>query len=214
MVEVKICGLNTAPTLAAAISGGAKYLGFVFYPPSPRNINISDFARLASAVPPNVKRVGLFVDANDDFIARMIASARLDMLQLHGAETPDRVTAVKKHFKLRVMKAIKVSSRADLRQAKRYEAVTDYLLFDAKAPKKMRSALPGGNALTFDWHLLNGINWSKPWMLSGGLNADNVAKAIQVTGARMVDVSSGVEENPGTKSRERISEFLKAVSAI
>ena len=112
------------------------------------------------------------------------------------------------------MKAIKVSSSADLRQAKRYEAVSDYLLFDAKAPKKMRSALPGGNALTFDWQLLNGKNWSKPWMLSGGLNADNVAKAIQVTGARIVDVSSGVEENPGTKSRERISEFLKTVSAI
>ncbi len=189
-------------------------MGFVFYPPSPRNINITDFARLASEIPANVKRVGLFVDANDDFIARMIASARLDMLQLHGAETPDRVTAVKKNFKLRVMKAIKVSSSADLRQAKRYEAVSDYLLFDAKAPKKMRSALPGGNALTFDWQLLNGKNWSKPWMLSGGLNADNVAKAIQVTGARIVDVSSGVEENPGTKSRERISEFLKTVSAI
>ena len=214
MVEVKICGLSTAPTLAAAISEGAKYLGVVFYPPSPRNINITDFARLASEIPANVKRVGLFVDANDDFIARMIASARLDMLQLHGAETPDRVTAVKKNFKLRVMKAIKVYNSADIRQAKGYEAVSDYLLFDAKAPKKMRSALPGGNALTFDWQLLNGKNWSKPWMLSGCLNADNVAKAIQVTGARIVDVSSGVEENPGTKSRERISEFLKTVSAI
>ena len=213
-VEVKICGLNTAPTVAAAIAGDARYVGFVFYPPSPRGITAPEFARLAAAVPPGVIRVGLFVDAEDDFIAEKLDAARLDLLQLHGAESPARVAAIRARFRIAVMKAIKVAGPADIDAARPYEAVADRLLFDAKPPKSMRSPLPGGNALAFDWRLLRGARWSRPWMLSGGLDADNVAEAIGVSGATAVDVSSGVEDKPGRKSAARIAAFLKAVAEI
>ena len=213
-VEVKICGLNTAPAVAAAIAGGARYVGFVFYPPSPRSLTAPEFARLAVAVPPGVIRVGLFVDADDDVIAEKAAAGRLDLLQLHGAESPVRVAAIRERFDIAVMKAIKVAGAADIDAARPYEAVADRLLFDAKPPKSMRAALPGGNALAFDWRLLRGARWSLPWMLSGGLDADNVAEAIGVSGTAAVDVSSGVEDQPGRKSAARIAAFLRTVAEI
>ena len=213
-VEVKICGLSTTPTVAAAVAGGARYVGFVFYPPSPRSITAPELARLVVEVPPGVTKVGLFVDAEDDFIAEQLAAAALDLLQLHGAESPDRVAAIRERFDVPIMKAIKIAEAADLDAARAYEAVADRLLFDAKPPKSMRSALPGGNALAFDWRLLRGARWSRPWMLSGGLDADNVAEAVSVSGATAVDVSSGVENAPGRKNTSRIAAFLKAVALI
>ena len=213
-VDAKICGLNTTETVAAAVTGGARYVGFVFYPPSPRSIDAPRAAQLATGVPVGVTKVGLFVDPDDAYIAEMTGAAALDLLQLHGAESPERVAAIRDRFGLAVMKAIKVAEPADIDAAHTYEPVADRLLFDAKAPKSMRSALPGGNALVFDWQLLRGARWRLPWMLSGGLDSGNVAEAVQISGASAVDVSSGVESSPGHKDCTRIAAFLNAVAEI
>lgn len=213
-VKAKICGLNHPAAVAAAVAGGASHVGFVFYPPSPRSIDPLKAASLAAAVPEGIVKVGLFVDASDEDIARTLAEATLDVLQLHGDETPKRVKDVRRKFGKPVMKALKVASAADIAAADEYLPAVDWLLFDAKPPPEMKGALPGGNAISFDWSLIAGRGWSKPWMLSGGLNVRNLADAVRTTGAKTVDVSSGVEDSPGRKNPEKIAAFLKLAASL
>lgn len=210
-LESKICGVSNQAAVAAAAAGGARWIGFVFFPPSPRAVTVEQAAALASEVPPGLGRVGLFVDPDDATLAAFTMQVALDLLQLHGRETPERVAAIRAGFGLPVMKAIKVGSAEDVEAARAYEEVCDLLLFDAKAPG---AALPGGTGQSFDWTLLAGRRWSKPWMLSGGLDAANVAEAARVTGAAIVDVSSGVESAPGRKDPAAIRAFLDAVRRL
>ena len=212
-IRAKICGLNDPVAVRAAVDGGAAFIGLVFYPPSPRAVTPDQAAVLAALVPAGVGKVGLFVDADDDAIDAVLARAPLDMLQLHGSESPERVAGLRVRTGLKVMKVIKVAGPADLEPAPNWYDVADWLMFDARPPKDMKNALPGGNALAFDWLLLKNWDFPLPWMLAGGLNAGNVAEAVRLSGARYVDTSSGVEDKPGVKSPDRIREFLKAVAA-
>lgn len=213
-VTAKICGINDPEALRAAVNGGASHVGFVFYPPSPRSLRPGEAMALAASVPERVQKVGLFVDAKDDEIDRTLFMVRLDILQLHGEEGPDRVRDLKARTGKKVMKVIKVSEPDDLRRAEPYLRIADWLMFDAKPPKDMANALPGGNAVSFDWRILSGRTWPLPWMLAGGLNAGNVADAVQLSGATVVDTSSGVEDAPGRKNSDKIRDFLKAVAAL
>ena len=213
-VAAKICGVKDRAALDAAVAGGAAYVGFVFFPRSPRNVTAADVGALAAALPGNVTAVALAVDPDDALIDAILAGAPdIAMFQLHGAETPARVAEVRARTGKRAMKAIKVSEAADLDAAQPYLEAADMLLFDAKPPADMKNALPGGNAVSFDWRILAGRSWPRPWMLSGGLDAENVADAIRISGAPALDVSSGVESAPGVKDPARISAFLKAVAA-
>jgi phosphoribosylanthranilate isomerase len=213
-VRAKICGLNSSAAVAAALAGGASHLGFVFYPPSPRAVTPAEAAALAAPVQGVIQRVGLFVDPDDAVVASVLAQLPLDLLQLHGSESPARLAALKARFGRPVMKAIKIGAAGDVEQAAAYLGSADWLLFDARPPARMKGALPGGNAVSFDWQWLAGRGWPLPWMLSGGLHADNVAAAVAITGAVMVDVSSGVEDAPGRKNPDRIAAFLAAVRAL
>ena len=213
-VRAKICGINSREALDAAVAGGASFVGFVFYPPSPRALAPAAAGELAAAVPRTVGKLGLFVDDPDERIAEVLAKAPLDMLQLHGQETPARVAAIRRHFGLPVMKAVKVAGADDLAAADGYVGVADWLLFDAKPPKEMTGALPGGNALAFDWQLLAGRAWPSPWMLSGGLTPENLGEAVRISGARVVDVSSGVEAAPGQKDPAKIAAFLAEAARL
>jgi len=213
-VEVKICGLSEPASLASALAGGARFVGFVFYPPSPRHLSIERAAELARSVPAGIVRVGVVVDPTDEFLARLLDKAPLDMLQLHGKETPERVQTIKDRFRVRAMKAIPVASEADPNAAKRYLGVADWLMFDAKPPKEKSDAMPGGNALAFDWRILRALRWPLPWMLSGGLDPDNLAAAATVSRAAAVDVSSGVESAPGVKDPAKIRLFLARAKAL
>jgi phosphoribosylanthranilate isomerase len=211
-IRVKICGLRTYADVAAAASAGASYVGFVFYPKSPRNVSFQEAAALAVDVPMGVAKVALVVNADDAFLDGLTAAVPLDMLQLHGSETPTRVAEVKARYGLPVMKAVGIADASDLAQIDAYAAVADQLLIDAKPPKN--ADLPGGNGLAFDWTLLAGRKyWTVPWMLAGGLTADNVAEAVRRTGATQVDVSSGVEGLVGVKDAGLISAFLAAAQA-
>jgi phosphoribosylanthranilate isomerase len=213
-VKAKICGLDSSAAVAAALAGGASHLGFVFYPPSPRAVTPAEAAALAGPVPAGTGRVGLFVDPDDAAVAAVLAHLPLDLLQLHGSEPPARMAALKARFGRPVMKAIKIGVAADIEHASAYLGAADWLLFDARPPAQMKGALPGGNAVSFDWQWLAGRRWPLPWMLSGGLHAGNVATAVAITGAVMVDVSSGVEDAPGRKNADKIAAFLAAVRAL
>ncbi len=212
-VVTKICGLSSEVAVAASVEGGAAYLGFVFYPPSPRAVTPARAAALCAAVPSGVQRVGLFVDAADDLIRAVLDLAPIDILQFHGHESPDRVADVKLRFHRPVMKAIAVAAPEEVLAAARYEEIADMLLFDAKPPRRV-DALPGGNGLVFDWHLIAGHKWRLPWMLSGGLTAALLPEAVRVSGAGAVDVSSGVERRPGDKDPARIREFLAVARSL
>ncbi len=207
---VKICGLSTPETLQAAIEAGVDYVGFVFFERSPRYVSVETAAHLRALMPPAVTPVALLVDAQDAFIDTMIEKVQPGLLQLHGHETPERVAAIKTRTGLPVMKVLSIATADDVAATALYENVADLLMFDAKPPKSMPNALPGGNALSFDWSLIADISLSVPWMLSGGLNPDNVAEAIIRTGASMVDVSSGVESAPGQKDVARMRDFIQA----
>ncbi len=213
-LKAKICGINSPDALEAAVDGGAGYVGFVFYAPSPRFIEPVQAVMIAAPAPSTVKKVGLFVDAEDSAIGATLDACPLDILQFHGDESPERVRGAKETFGLPVIKAIKIAGPDDLFRAGDYLGSADMLLFDAKPPDDMEGALPGGNALAFDWELLAGAQWPCPWLLSGGLNTDNVAEAVEITGTAMVDVSSGVEDAPGHKDPERITAFLETVAKI
>lgn len=213
-VIAKICGLKTPEAVNAAVEGGAGLVGFVFYARSPRSTDPANVKRLGALVPPRVKKVGLIVDETDDRIAEILAGCDLDVLQLHGHETTQRVAEIRAKFGKPVIKVISVSAAEDLAPVTSYEPLVDYLMFDAKPPKSMVGALPGGNALSFDWTLLSGRSFAKPWLLAGGLNPDNLAEAVRLTGAPMVDVSSGVEDRPGEKNLSKIKAFLEAVKRL
>lgn len=207
-VRVKICGLRTVEDVAAVARAGAGYAGFVFFPKSPRDVSIDQARALAVMAPEGLCKVGLVVNPSDEALAAILADVPLDMIQLHGGESPERVAEVQARFGLPVMKAVGVADAEDLQALARYEAVADQVLVDAKPPKT--ADLPGGNGLAFDWRLIAGRRWSKPWMLAGGLSPDNVAQAVAMTGAAQVDVSSGVEAAPGQKDPARISDFVAA----
>ena len=213
-LEVKICGLDRPESVAAAAAAGADYAGFVFYPRSPRNLSPARAAELIGLVPEGVVRVGLFVDPGDEQIDRVLEAASLDLLQLHGGETPDRVGEIKERTRLPVMKVISVAAAADLERADDFRGIADRFLFDTKPPTDMTDALPGGNALMFDWRLLSERRIEAPWMLAGGLTDRNVAEAIQISGAGAVDVSSGVEDRPGVKNVDKIQRFIGAVRSV
>jgi phosphoribosylanthranilate isomerase len=208
-IRVKICGLKSPQDVRAAAESGAAYVGFVFFPKSPRNISVEEAARIALEVPVGLCKVALTVNADDAMLDALTSAVPLDMLQLHGSESPERVAAVKARYGLPVMKAIGVADAEDLAQIDLYAQVADQLLIDAKPPKG--ADLPGGNGLAFDWRLLAGRKyWQCPWMLAGGLTPDNVAEAIRMTGARQVDVSSGVESAPGQKDADLVARFTAA----
>jgi phosphoribosylanthranilate isomerase len=210
-IRVKICGLREAAHVAAAVGAGVNYLGFVFFARSPRNLSLPQARDLALAVPPGIAKVALTVDAEDAFLEALLAEVPLDMLQLHGRESPERVAALRARTGLPVMKAVGVATEADLPALDIYARVADQILVDAKpAPG---AALPGGNGLAFDWKLLTRRRWPCPWMLAGGLTAENVAQAIYLTGAKQVDVSSGVEVAPGVKDAALIAAFIAAARA-
>ncbi len=213
-IEVKICGVNSPAALGAAVAGGADYLGFIFYPPSPRYVTPGRARAIAAAAPESLTKVGVVVDLDDGALAAILDGAPLDMLQLHGRESPQRVAEIRARFALPVMKAVKIAGADDVAAAEAFCGAADRLLFDAKPPKDMAGALPGGNALALDWRLLAGAAWPIPWMLSGGLDADNLAEAVRVSGARALDVSSGVEDAPGAKSPDKIRAFLTAAKAL
>ncbi|MEE9452758.1 MAG: phosphoribosylanthranilate isomerase [Paracoccaceae bacterium] len=207
-MQVKICGLKTHQSVAAAVDAGAAYLGFMFFPKSPRNIDMKTAAELVEAVPAGICKVALVVNANDHALDALLAVVPVDMLQLHGAESPERVAGIKQRFGLPVMKAVGISDESDLPKLDEYARVADQLLVDAKPPKGY--GLPGGNGLTFDWRLIANQTWQVPWMLAGGLTPGNVAEAVHLTNAGMVDVSSGVESAAGVKDLDKIAAFVKA----
>ena len=208
---IKICGLTTEAALDAALDAGADMVGFVFFPPSPRNISYPTAQALSARVKGRALKVSLTVNATDDEFAALIAALQPDLLQLHGHESPERVSEIKAKFGIPVMKAIGVSSADDLAAVARYEPVVDRILFDAKPPKD--STRPGGNGLAFDWELIAHVKVSKPWMLSGGLTPENVAEALRATHAQGLDVSSGVESSPGVKDLAKIAAFLSNARA-
>jgi len=205
-VDVKICGLSTAETVDAAVAAGARWVGFATYPKSPRHVDTPTLKALGARVPRHVGRVVFFVDADDALLDERLATGVVDLLQLHGAETPERVAAIKARTAKPVMKVIKITEAADVeRGIAAYAPVADRLMFESDG-----GILPGGNAKAFDWTILSGRQVPQPWLLAGGLNPDNVAEAVRVTGAKAVDVSSGVETSRGVKSVELIRAFISA----
>jgi phosphoribosylanthranilate isomerase len=205
---VKICGLSTAPALETALRAGVDIVGFVFFAKSPRHVGFEAARALGGRARGRARIAALSVDADDDALARIVDALAPDILQLHGRETPARVEEIGRRFACATMKAVGVASPADLAAAERYDGVADFLLIDAKPPKD--AALPGGNGLPFDWRLAGGFSPGTPWLLSGGLDPGNVARAIALTGARGVDVSTGVESAPGVKDEGKIAAFVAA----
>jgi phosphoribosylanthranilate isomerase len=208
---IKICGLSTPESIAAALDNGADMIGFIFFPKSPRNVSVAQAAALRQAALGRAKAVAVSVDATDGELENVVLNIKPDILQLHGHETPGRVTAVKARFGLPVMKAISIRERADLDQIAPFIGIADKFLLDAKAPKG--SELPGGNGVSFDWTLLSALDPGLDYMLSGGLNAGNVAEAMRVAHAPGLDVSSGVECVPGVKDIGLMNKFFAAVAA-
>lgn len=209
-VRVKFCGLTDPADIPAAILAGAAYLGFVFYPKSPRHLGLREAGLMAGSVPQGLTRVALTVNADDAQLDALLAAVPIDMLQLHGSETPLRVAEVRERYGLPVMKAVGVQGPEDLAAIDEHARAADQLLIDARPPEG--ADLPGGNGLAFDWRLIAGRRWAVPWMLAGGLTPGNVAEALRATGATQVDVSSGVESAPGVKDPERIAAFGAAAA--
>jgi phosphoribosylanthranilate isomerase len=208
-IEIKICGLKAPEALDVALEAGADFVGFVFFAPSPRHLGFEAARVLGERVRGRARKVALSVDADNDWIAASIEALKPDLLQLHGRESPERVAAVRTRFRLPVMKALPIERRADLSPIRMYAKVADRLIFDARAPRK--ATRPGGLGKSFDWRLLENVDPGVPFMLSGGLDAGNVAEALQITRARGVDVSSGVERAPGEKDPDKIRAFVRAV---
>jgi len=208
---VKICGLSTAEALDVALDAGADMVGFVFFLPSPRHVSLEAVRPLGLRAHGRAQKVALTVDATDDTLAAIVDALAPDMLQLHGRESPERVAAVKARFGVPVMKALPIAGRDDLAPIRDYRNVADRLLFDARAPRE--ATRPGGLGKAFDWHLLENLDRGLAFMLSGGLDADNVAEALGITHARAVDVSSGVERAPGEKDPDKIRAFIRAARA-
>ncbi|OAN70793.1 N-(5'-phosphoribosyl)anthranilate isomerase [Jannaschia sp. EhC01] len=211
-VSIKYCGLSRPQDVVAAAEAGARYVGFVFFPKSPRNVTVAQARALALEVPLGIAKVALVVNADDATLDEIVENVPLDMLQLHGSESPARVTDIRARYGLPVMKAIGVAEAADLAAIDTYAEVADQLLIDTKKPKD--ADRPGGNGLSFDWGLLAGRKyWTVPWMLAGGLTQDNVAEAVRITGAKQVDLSSAIESAPGVKDAGLMHAFAQAVRA-
>ncbi|NEX47879.1 phosphoribosylanthranilate isomerase [Pseudotabrizicola algicola] len=210
-IRVKVCGLRTVADVAAVAAAGAAYAGFVFFPKSPRHLSVEQARELALAAPVGLAKVALVVDADDAALDAITEAMPLDMLQLHGHESPDRVAEIRARYGLPVMKAVGVADEGDLAALLDYSLVADQILVDAKPPKS--ADLPGGNGLVFDWRLVAQRRWLRPWMLAGGLTPQNVAEAIRLTNARQVDVSSGVESSPGVKDAAKVAAFVAATRA-
>lgn len=210
MSDVKICGVCDADALNAAVTAGARYVGFVFYEPSPRYIKPEDAKLLVQSVPQSVRSVGLFVDPANETLKEILAVVPLDMIQLHGSETPERVQEIKTLSGKPVIKAIRVANKYDLEGVEAYEAVADWLLFDSKPAD---AELPGGTGQSFDWNVLKGRTFARRWMLSGGLNEDNIDDALAALDPKVVDVSSGVEREPGRKDPQKIKNFINRVKS-
>ena len=206
MTDVKICGLSTPETLTTAIEGGAKFIGLVFHPDSPRHVDIEVARYLAKSVPDSVEVAGLFVNPNDPTLMEVLTEVPLSMIQLHGGEAPTRVREVKELTGLPVIKAIPIEDRGDIMRAELYEGIADWILFDAKGEE-----LPGGNGRPFDWTILEGYSGGTPWMLAGGLTPENVGDALKILSPSAVDVSSGVESSKGMKDSGKIRAFIEAV---
>mgnify|MGYP001794004977 CR=1 FL=1 len=206
--KVKICGLTDQRALDACVAAGVAYVGIIFFPKSPRNLTLAAAAALAGAVPPGIAKVALTVNMADADLDALLGAVPIDILQLHGGETPERVAEAKARSGLPVMKAVGIAGADDLSALETYAAVADMLLVDAKPPKD--ADLPGGNGLAFDWRLIAGRRWPVPWMLAGGLTAETVGEALRLTGAPQVDVSSGVESAPGVKDPALIARFVAA----
>ena len=211
-IQTKICGLTTPAAVETAIGGGASHIGYIFFAKSPRNISPDDAAVLADIARDKVIQTVVTVDADNAFLDEIVNKVSPNLLQLHGSETPERVGEIKSRFNLPVMKAFSISEAQDLENAKAYEGIADQFLFDAKPPKD--ADLPGGNGISFDWNLLRDFTSSTPYMLSGGLDADNVEEAILRSGATAIDISSGVESSPGIKDIAKIETLLKIVSDL
>ncbi len=209
--KAKICGVTNRAAVDAAVQGGADFIGFVFFPPSPRHVTPQVAAELSKALPTHVKTVAVLVDVSNEELTQILAHFRPDFLQLHGHESKERVKELREISGIAVMKAISVRSSDDIANGATYSDVADMLLFDAKAPST--SPLPGGNGISFDWTLLKTRQFSVPWMLSGGLNIENVRQAMRISGATMVDVSSAVESEPGVKDEGLVKLFLEKVKA-
>ena len=210
-LDIKICGLKTPAALDAALAGGASHVGFIFFPKSPRNVTPAEAGALRQVANGRAKAVAVTVDAGDDFLDEVVAVLKPDMLQLHGAESPARVAEVKARYALPVMKAFAVREAVDLAAIQPYRGIADRFLFDAKAPAN--SELPGGNGIAFDWQVLEALDASVDYMLSGGLNAANIGKALRLAQPPGIDVSSGVESAPGVKDPALIEQFFRAVRA-
>ncbi|WP_374382526.1 phosphoribosylanthranilate isomerase [Dongia sp.] len=208
-IEVKICGVKTKQALTAAARSGAAYIGFNFYRPSPRYVTPEQAAVLARHMPPGTKAVAVTADADDTLFEEIIRHFRPDFIQLHGSESPQRAAELRAKWKIQIIRAVPIDSAASLEAVKTHEETADYFLFDAAPPKG--AILPGGNAARFDWKLLQGQSFPKPWFLSGGLRADNVREAIALSGAMRVDLSSGVERSPGEKDPALIDELLRTL---
>ena len=208
MAQVKICGLRSVADVQAVAAAGAAFFGLNFFPPSPRYVSLSLARDLALAAPVGLAKVALTVDADDAVLDALVEAMPLDMLQLHGHETPDRVAAVRARYGLPVMKVLGVRDEGDLADLMDFSTVADQIMIDAKAPKG--AVLPGGNGVPFDWRLVAGRRWLRPWMLAGGLTPDNVAEAVRLTGVQQVDVSSGVESAPGVKDYAKVAAFVTA----
>ena len=213
-LDVKICGVTTPETAAALSKAGARLAGLNFYPKSSRSVTPEQAARIAAAIAPGVAKVGLFVDPDDAEIDAVLKAVPLDLLQLHGDESPERVAALKARFERPVMKVLKIARKEDLGQVKAYAGVADRFLFDARPPKDRKDALPGGNAVAFDWRILAGQRFPKPWMLAGGLKPENLRQAVEISGAVAVDTASGVESAPGVKDPEKIRAFMEIAKTL
>lgn len=209
-VSIKICGLNSVDAVRSVVKAGANYAGFVYYPKSPRHLSIEQAADLRLLLPKTVSAVVVIVNPDNELLAKIARMVQPDFFQLHGEETPERLREVRSQFPdIGIIKSIPVRNVEDLGQADKYTKIVDYLLFDAKPSN--RNMMHGGNGLAFDWNIMSGKKIMTPWFLSGGLNAENVAQAIKISGAKMVDVSSGVERSAGVKDERLINDFVKAV---
>ncbi|MBC6440801.1 MAG: phosphoribosylanthranilate isomerase [Rhodospirillales bacterium] len=211
-IGVKICGLNDNEGLDAARRYGARMVGFNFFLKSPRFVDTEQVRPLAERVGPDVERVGVTVDPDDDLLSRIVPAAKLSIVQFHGNESPERVADVRERYRVRALKVIRISEAADLEPVAYYEHVADFIMFDTKPPKG--ATRPGGNAVAFDWRLLSGRSWRRPWLLSGGLNPDNLRQAVELTGATFADVASGVESAPGKKDPAMIRAFMDEAAAL
>lgn len=210
-IDVKICGLSDHQAMDAAIQGGARYVGFMFYPPSPRAVTPEQAIELGETVPPDRIKVGVMVDPDDEQIQQVLPA--VDAIQLHGKETPERIRAIKQATGKLIIKSFSLGEPSDLLPLKAFAKVTDMILFDAKPPKS-EGNLPGGNGLRFDWRLLDGLTLDRPWLLAGGLDVHNLADAVRLCGAGAVDVSSGVEASLGVKDNAKILDFLRLAAKL